>query len=47
MAYLEKLREWSAQRIMAVSLDFKRYLWSEVNWNDRLIIVVGARGRGI
>jgi predicted AAA+ superfamily ATPase len=46
MTNIEKLQEWSIQRIMATPIDFKRYLWPEVNWNDRLIIVAGARGVG-
>lgn len=26
--------------------DFKRYLYSEINWNSRLIAIIGARGTG-
>ncbi len=46
MAKLEKLQEWSIQRINSIPTVFKRYLWKEINWEDRLIIVVGARGVG-
>ena len=29
-----------------VSLDFKRYLMPEIDWNNRLICIKGARGAG-
>jgi predicted AAA+ superfamily ATPase len=29
-----------------IPLDFKRYLFDEINWNNRLIIISGSRGTG-
>ncbi len=29
-----------------ISLEFKRYLHHDINWNNRLIIITGARGTG-
>jgi predicted AAA+ superfamily ATPase len=43
---MDKLFQYSASRINAVSLDFKRYLWDKINWNNRLIAITGARGVG-
>ncbi len=43
---MEKLFQYSSSRINAVPLDFKRYLWDEINWNNRLIALTGARGVG-
>ena len=33
-------------RLKTVKVDFRRYLYSEINWNNRLIAIVGARGVG-
>ncbi|MCP5053879.1 MAG: ATP-binding protein [bacterium] len=30
----------------AISLKFKRYLYHEINWDNRLVLVTGARGTG-
>jgi len=43
---MEELLELSTRLITKVSLDFKRYLFSEISWNNRLIGVKGARGTG-
>ena len=43
---MDKLFQYSASRVNAVNLDFKRYLWGKVNWNNRLIAITGARGVG-
>ncbi len=43
---MELLREKSDRIISNVSTEFKRYLFGEINWNDRLIIIKGARGTG-
>ncbi len=43
---MKKLYQYSALRINEVNTDFKRYLWDKVNWNNRLIIITGARGIG-
>jgi uncharacterized protein len=43
---MEKLFQYSASRINLVNLDFKRYLRDEINWNNRLIALTGARGIG-
>ena len=33
-------------RLTTVNADFRRYLYSEINWSNRLIAIVGARGVG-
>jgi len=33
-------------RLNPISLDFKRYLYQQINWNNRLIAIIGARGVG-
>jgi len=43
---MEKLFQFSASRINSVDINFKRYLWSKVNWRSRLIAITGARGVG-
>ncbi len=43
---MEKLFQYSSSMIHAVQTDFKRYIWDVINWNNRLIVIVGARGAG-
>ncbi|MDX9881587.1 MAG: AAA family ATPase [Prolixibacteraceae bacterium] len=43
---MEKLFQFSASRINIVDTSFKRYLWNELNWSNRLIAITGARGVG-
>lgn len=43
---MERLRKWFYANIQRVDTSFKRYLWNEINWNSRLIIITGARGVG-
>ncbi len=43
---MEKLFQFSASRIQAANLTFKRYMLKEINWNNRLIGITGARGVG-
>jgi predicted AAA+ superfamily ATPase len=43
---MDKLFQYSISRINQVSTGFKRYLWGEVDWNNRLISITGARGVG-
>lgn len=43
---MEKLYQYSNKRIDSVGLDFKRYLWSKIDWRNRLIAITGARGVG-
>lgn len=43
---MEKLFQFSASRIQAVNLAFKRYMLERINWNNRLIGITGARGVG-
>jgi len=43
---MEELLELSIRLIGKVSLDFKRYLFGEISWNNRLIGIKGARGTG-
>ena len=34
------------QQLNRVSIDFKRYLYSEIHWQNRLIAIIGSRGAG-
>jgi len=34
------------QQLNRVSTDFKRYLYQEVHWQNRLIAIIGSRGTG-
>lgn len=43
---MDKLFQYSAARVRSVDLDFKRYLFTKINWKNRLIAIVGARGIG-
>lgn len=43
---MEKLIQNFQNRLKATNLTFKRYLWSEINWDNRLIAISGARGVG-
>lgn len=43
---MEKIIEKSISKINKVSLNFKRYLFNEIDWNTRLIGIKGARGTG-
>ena len=40
------LLETSSRLIDEVALDFKRYLWSQIEWRDRLICIKGPKGCG-
>ena len=44
--HMEKLIQRFLRRIDNTALDFKRYLFDEINWEDRLIAVKGSRGVG-
>lgn len=43
---MDQLFEISHRLIQNVSVEFKRGLYSEINWNDRLIEIKGSRGVG-
>lgn len=43
---MDKLFQYSAARINAVDTGFKRYLRDNINWNNKLIALTGARGIG-
>jgi len=43
---MEKLFKYSGTRIQAVDTGFRRYLWNDINWKNRLIVITGARGVG-
>lgn len=43
---LESLFETQRNMAQAVSLDFKRYLYDQIDWGARALAVVGARGTG-
>ena len=41
---MEKLIQIFLERLKSVDSSFKRYLWKEIDWNNRLIAIIGARG---
>lgn len=43
---MANLNNISVQKIQKTKLEFKRYLFNKINWNNRLIGVKGARGTG-
>jgi len=43
---MEKLIQQFHSRLQFIDLTFKRYLCKEIDWNNRLIAIVGARGVG-
>lgn len=43
---MDVLKELSQRRMLGVNLSFRRYLYEKINWNDRFIGIVGARGVG-
>lgn len=43
---MEQLFQFSSSMVNAVNVDFKRYNRKIINWQNRLIIIVGARGIG-
>ncbi len=43
---MEELLEVSEQLINSTQLEFKRYLYSTVDWSEKLIGIKGARGTG-
>ena len=43
---MDKLLQYSGSMINKVSMHFKRYLRDKINWENRLIVISGARGNG-
>ena len=43
---MEKLIQKFHLRLNLVNLSFKRYLYNQINWSNRLVAIVGARGVG-
>src|SRR6056297_1714973 len=43
---MEKLLEKSRRKIKSVPVQFKRYLYSTINLDNRLVSILGARGTG-
>ena len=43
---MEKLFLKSSLLIRSQSIDFKRFLFKKIDWTDRLIGILGARGTG-
>ena len=43
---MEKLYEHFHKLLMELNTDFQRYLYSKINWNNRLIGITGPRGVG-
>jgi len=43
---IQEIFNYSNSLIRKVSLDFKRYLYDQINWESRLIEILGSRGVG-
>jgi hypothetical protein len=43
---MEKLIQFSSARIGSVDTSFKRYLWDNIKWDNRLLAITRARGVG-
>ncbi len=43
---MERLQRWFYTNVQHVNTKFKRYLWYDIQWENRLIILLGARGVG-
>lgn len=43
---MERLKLYSLRRINEVETAFKRYLYDEINWDNRLIVIKGSKGVG-
>ena len=43
---MDKIIQQFQSRLKSVDLSFKRYLWNEIDWKNRLIAITGARGVG-
>ncbi|MBY5959814.1 AAA family ATPase [Membranicola marinus] len=43
---MERLKKISNRRQEGIPTGFHRYLFSQINWNQRLIIILGQRGTG-
>ena len=43
---MKKLIQYFHVRLNSVKTDFRRYLWEQINWENRLIAIIGARGVG-
>ena len=43
---MEQLLEKSAALVQRIRSEKKRYLYYEINWNNKLIGIKGARGTG-
>ena len=43
---MERLYTWSYQRIQRTSTTFKRYLFSQLDWDAQLNVIIGMRGVG-
>jgi uncharacterized protein len=43
---MEKLFQIFSSRVQAVDTSFRRYLWHDIDWKNRLIAITGTRGAG-
>ena len=43
---LSRLYSLSSQRVRDISLQYFRHLMSRIDWENRLILLMGARGTG-
>ena len=43
---LNELFHIQERNLSSITMDFKRYLHNEINWDNRLAIITGARGTG-
>ena len=46
IAEMDQLFQLSARRVRETSLVFSRHLFSSIDWENRLIALIGARGTG-
>ncbi len=43
---MDTLFQLFSAKVHAVNTDFRRYLWHDIDWNNRLIAIIGSRGVG-
>ena len=43
---LNELFNIHRRNVAAVTMEFKRYLYGEINWDNRMVVITGARGTG-
>jgi len=43
---MDKLFEYSNRLIKEIDISFFRYMYKEINWKNRMIVLIGPRGVG-